>query len=226
MAVSFPNHFVLTVESGSLDGQTHWRNSFDIVGSVGNTPATNDPVVLAVIQWIADMQDPTSQVESASLRNWSYQAQPFSQRQAIWSILAINKVGNLPSWSSPYTPGPPCLGTVCSEIVKPVFAGVGKPGRVFLRNMFQRDNILSEPGGPPAFDPSFNQGVFLPALNAHTVTVLGPYCTNNPLPRLCLVHFSVKDYKANPATLPFDSAMAVPVFSRLTSNKLTRKNRK
>lgn len=220
----FANHYVLEVESGAIAGPERWRNTIDIAATAG-PPAPGDAIITAFVDMIQDTQQTTSEITSSNLRNWSHGDVPFSQQAHLWEQVYSGKTGNQGAWAVGYTPGPPCLGEVCAVLRKTPFASGGKPGRLFLRNVYQRDNIAAVAGGPPVFDASFNETVFSAALNARIASDLSGFLTDNN-PRFVIIHFSVKEWKLDNTVNPTDDAIDSLTFQDLTMHNLSRKSPK
>lgn len=228
MAVPFvyANHGVLIVTLQSNDGSHTWRNSIDVVWdeSVG-PPAPTDGVVVAFHDYIKGLTRDDTHIIKMALTPYSKGDVPFSQQGNIWEVAEFTPCKNWgPGTAHPDGPssGITPLGEICAMMVKPKFGpGGGRPGRMFHRNAISQDQVIADAGGPPTLG---SLGALYPAeMNAWATAKLSPYCTFNPLPRFVLVHASVvaRDANGKPTQYDvFDTAMAVPIFQRLTMHDI------
>jgi len=215
--ITFPDHYTLTVSSQSNDGAHTWRNSIDIVQThLEAAPGPTDAVVSAFKNWLKGIQRDDCSLIHASMRRWSRGDQPFSSQAAVWEdtfVIACKDWGtgtaHPPATSSLSAP----LGEVVVLMAKPVFAGTGRTGHAGVRNAVPQEAMLNSAGGPPALNPS-TAGTTVTEWNTWNNSQLATYCTDNALPRFCIVHYSKKEGTV------FDSAMAVPVFERLSTHDI------
>lgn len=216
----FANHFTLTVESTSNDLAHTWRNSIDLAYATAITPSPSDAPIVAFWEWIQGMQRADSHVSLAILRPWSRGDLPFSEQGALWTqVLSLTgtcygeggMVGSVGDHNT-------TIGEVCLEAIKPVFSGRGKPGRLFLRNLFRDIDITATAGGPPiptATVPGPNATNFATWADSK----LGDFVEDSPLPRYVIVHWS----RTHDPTTAFDSAMQLPVWKGPTTHDLSHK---
>jgi hypothetical protein len=221
--VTFPNHYTLTVETTNNTLTDTWRNSMDLVYTVGDVPTPSDAPVLAFYAFLQGIMRSDCHLSHASMRLWARGDQPFSTQAAIWeSTLSLpgfcygtgGAVGSVGDHN-------PTVGEVVAEWIKPIFTGGGKPGRLFTRNTFRDIDITAVAGGPPILTGTV-PGPNAANLNAYASTTLATYCEDNPLPRFCIVHWS----KLHAPTAPFESTMRVPVFSKPGMHDLSHKSPK
>jgi hypothetical protein len=226
---AFAGHGVLIVEVQGNDLAHTWRSTMDLVWVVADGPPLyTDPSVAAFVDFIRGITRDDATIKQVSLYPWVKGKLPFADAGAIWqqtTNIACKNWGTGNCFNVATSSGAIPLGEVCVMYVKGKFASAGgKVGRMFLRNVIDGAAVTSDAGGPPQVLPA-DLAVFTTAVNAWANTKLSPYCTDNPLPRFCLVHAS-KLTLTPPAHDVFDSAMQVPQFERLTTHNLTKKSKK
>ena len=217
---SVPDHYTCTVESTSNDLQHTWRNSMDMVYPAGVPPTPSDPILVNFYTWLAGMQRSDSHISKLTMRQWSRGDLPFSEQGALFEIVLnvpgfcyddggmVSGVGNHGT----------TIGEICAEVIKPVFSGKGKPGRLFLRNFYRDIDITSAPGGPPVLTgavPGPGQTEF----NTWAASRVNIYTEDNPLPRFCIMHWS----RVHSPSTYFETAVGHPVLYRPTTHDLSHK---
>jgi hypothetical protein len=211
--VTFANHGTLVVETEANTLANKWRNSIDVVWDpIAGPPGPGEGVITAFLDFLVGIQRDDCTLTHALLRPWSRGNVPFSEQGSLWEeslSLPCSNFGSGSAHPSVTVPLTPTVGEVCLLMTKNVFAGRGKAGRLFLHNSVGQETMSAAAGAPPFLNPSF-AAAFTSEVNAWADAKLGTYCTTNPLPRYCLVHYSV----SNPP--PFDTPITVPHLTRLT----------
>jgi hypothetical protein len=194
----------------------------------GNPPADNDPSVTAFVDFIQGSTRDDTHISRIALLPYVKGRQPLANQGAIWEDnvnIACQDWGTGNVYPAETGSRTAPLGEVCVMLVKGKFAGGGgRVGRMFRRNAIPKEWVISDAGGPPTWD-TVQAPTLVSAWNTFTSTKLSAFCTNNPLPRYVLIH-AQKLTQTPPAHEIFDTAMAVPVFERLTMHDLTSKNKK
>lgn len=223
---SYPDHGVLTVFTQGNDGAHTWRNTIDIAWdpTVG-PPGPTDAVISAFVGWVQNFTRDDATVIKHALTPWSKGNLPFSEQGNIWEqvdSLACKNWGTGNALPLDTDSGTIPIGEICASMLKGKFGpGGGKPGRLFMRNCISSGAVTADAGGPPVLT---TEAAAVPTdWNNYTTDRLGDFCTDSSLPRYVLVHAS----KTSDTTYDvFDTAMAVPVFERLTTHNLTKKHKK
>lgn len=224
----FANHGTLVVEVETNDLAHDWRNTMELAWDVSGPPAYTDAVITAFVSFIQGSTRDDSHISKVTLFPYVKGRQPLANQGSIWEQnvdLACQDWGTGNVYPAETGSKTAPIGEVCVMLVKGKFAGGGgRVGRIFRRNAIPNEWVKTTAGGPPTFDP-VQAPTFVSAWNTFTSTKLSAFCTNNPLPRYVLIH--AQKLTQTPAAHDiFDTAMAVPVFERLTMHDLNSKNKR
>jgi hypothetical protein len=143
----------------------------------------------------------------------------------LW-ILPLNLIGEKPTTYSGQQAAPALTGKEVVAFIKQNTTG-GKPGKQFLRQLYDLGDIGAVAGAPWEVLPSARVTAAL--FTTDTNTVLGPYFGPTAAPALVVVHFSKKNYNANPtnpANLPFSTNVSSLTLVGPSTNRPTRKSKK
>lgn len=224
----YANHGILIVETQGNDLAHSWRNTIDVVWSTGGQPAYGDPVVSAFVTFLQNSQRDDCHITKVSLYPYVKGRQPLSSQGALWEQdvdLPCADYGTGHVYPAEVASGLAPIGEICVRLIKGKFAGGGgRVGRMFIRNAIANAWVVADAGGPPAPNPTVSPAIGT-QWNTYATSKLGSYCTDNPLPRFCLVH-AQKLTQTPPAHDIFDSAMQVPAWEGLTTHNLTKKSKK
>jgi hypothetical protein len=222
--VTFPDHYVFTIESGPVAGTTRWRNSISIVTAASAGLTETEGPIIAFENLIQGFQRHDSQLYTGTLRNWTRGDVPFSQQGFVWQKIYSGKTGTVATTLG-YTAGEagddPDLGEICARLVLPPHFAPGKSGSLFLRNCYRDLDIVASPGGPPVNSGYQGNKFGAGAITTAAEGFMSAYFQNNPLPRFCLVKYSVKE--GGP---PHETPVHNIVCTGPTMNNLTRKGKK
>jgi hypothetical protein len=158
-----------------------------------------------------------------TLRNWSQGPQPFANRPFIWEI-ALGGTAGLKSAAAPHGySGEQTGGTNVPGInvafVKRVTEGGKKNTALFLRGLYDGDDVTTEVGGK--WVTKGGSRVTSSTFQATANAAFSSYFGNSAIPHLAIVH--VGNHGAGPAfASPIDSLQLIGP----STNKQTRKNKK
>jgi hypothetical protein len=163
-------------------------------------------------------------LESTSLYNWKYGRQPFANQLPLWthSIGSAGAKNTVYGSQSPAAVGREVVGFIKFE------TGGAKPGRQFLRQLLDENDINAVAGDEWRFVPG-GAGVTPATYHTHAMNRLSPFIgATAALPAFYVVHFSAKNWNQNPvaANAPFSTAVTDVQLIRPGTNKSTRKNKK
>lgn len=224
----YADHGTLVVESQDNSFQYNWRNTIDLVWASGDAPAYGDAVISAFVNFLKGLQRDDCTIRKVTLLPYVKGRQPLADQGAIWeqiTSIACKNWGTGTIFPSSGSSQSPVVGELCVMLTKGKFAGGGgRVGRMFLRNAVAQENLANIPGGPPQF-ASGVEATYSAAMNTWATDNLGDFSTDSALPRFCLIH--AQKLTQTPAAHDiFDSAMAVPTYTRLTMHDITSKSRR
>jgi hypothetical protein len=222
--IGFSDHYVLIAHYKSQNGVDTWRSEFTIQGAAGTVPQPGDPIITAAEGYFtANLMDPSTLVR-LELRAWSFGPQPFSARGALWE-----KPLNLGGTKTIDYGG---IGTLAvgKEVVAFIkfSTNIGKQGKQFLRQLFDNQDVGAQSGGPwVILPPPATPRVTVAKFKTVALATIGPFI-NSATPTFVVVHFSKKQYLANPGnpTLPFSSPILSVDLVGPSVNKATRRNKR
>lgn len=217
----FANHYQIVGHFLGASGTEEWRSEFTI--SASTPPQPTDPIVGAFETYFRNHLRDDCVLSSLVCRQWSYGPQPLLGRGELW-VRVSNLHGEKTVIYGGMQAAPALTGKEVVAFIKinPISA---KPGKQFLRQLFDLGDIGAVAGSPWEFIPGgrVTSAVYGTAAN----TLLAPYLGAGKDPGIVVVHFSKKHYDANPisANLPFSTAALSFALVGPTTNKPTRKNK-
>jgi hypothetical protein len=219
---TFANHFQVVGHFIGADITEKWRTELTVVGTT--QPAPTDPIILAIRDYYRHNLRDDCQLAEIELRAWTFGPQPLAGRGSLW-VLPLNLSGEKTVTYGGMQASPQLTGKEVVAFVKINTTG-GKPGKQFIRQLYDLGDIGAVAGAPWETLPTarVTPATYLVEANA----TLSPYFGGSTNPGLCVVHFSKKNYNANPVTanLPFSTGTSSMTLVGPTTNKPTRKNKK
>lgn len=218
--LSLANAFQLLLHFQDLtDARVKFRDEFVIHQSVG-VPQPADPIIVALSAWSAQQKLNATALVEVELRNWTQGPVIFSQRGAIWRE-TVNLVG---SKQVTYGGMGNFIGGEVVAYIRLDTTGGSKTGKKFLRALLDFDDVGNiEPGGPwvERGTARVTAITFHNSFSGPPGTDLHPYIGVGKDPGLIIVH--VGNHHAGPA---FSTPVVDMEYAAVTTNKITRKNRR
>jgi hypothetical protein len=219
---AFAQHFQVVGNFHGLSPNDKWRTELTVNQSTG-VPQPTDAIIIAIRDYFLHNVRNDCTLDTITLRQWSFGPQPLLARGALWE----ESIAQLGLKSSTYGGEADSSHVAGNEVVAFVklLCGAAKPGKQFIRQLLDLDDIAAQPGEPWVFrgGSRVTPAVYHTSTNATLHTYWGAAD-----PGLVVVHFSAKHYNANPVTanLPFSTTVQDMQLIKVATNKPTRKNKK
>jgi hypothetical protein len=220
---AFAQHFQVVGHFRGVDPTETWRTELTVT-QPANVPQPTDPIILAIRDYFRHNLRNDCFLDHIELRQWSFGPQPLAGRGALWE-LAVAQSGLKVSTYGAEGSAVQVLGKEVVAFVKQDTISA-KPGKQFIRQLYDGQDIYAVAGSPWAYGA--NPNVTATVYGTSTTATLGAYFGNAASPQICVVHFSKKNYDANPVTanLPFSTAVTGMRLIGPTTNRPTRKNKR
>lgn len=221
--ITLPNVYRLLAHFKGVDPTETWRSEFSIFAS-GAVPQPGDAIINAAEAYWRDNLRTDCFLDHLELRKATWGDVIFSQQSALWT----STVGLAGTKIAAYgAQGANAVGKEVVCYVRITNSGP-KPGKQFLRQLLDEGDIAAVPGSPwqfltPPMTPNVTDAKFQTLLGTTGIT---GFFGAIPDPRLCVIHFSIKEFNINPANLPFESSVSAMHIVGPSTNKPTRKNKK
>lgn len=189
--VELTGAYTLTIESMENTGSgVHWRNSLDI-WSPSAVPEPDDAIVLAAIAMLTDMQREDSGPVNMTLRSWTRGDVIFVNQGHVWEVPITDQIGDIKTKLGYSTTDRAAAGELCLLVRKDQLTVGGRPGKLYLRNVYRNSSLENFAGGPAVLVPGKEE------TNASLTDIMntdaaGFINTTTP-PYFCTVHWSKKE---------------------------------
>lgn len=218
------NGFELIGHFKGQDGINTWRNSIAIFDTSA-VPAPSDPIVSAMETFWKHNLITSCHYDHSELRHWTRGDVPFSAEGAIWNSSLGAGAGTKTAAGAYSAEGTAGVGKEVVAFIR-IATSPGKEGKMYLRGLLDNQDVFSQAGGQWIFITPGPPNVTPAKFSALVTTDLGAFL-GAVNPRLCVVHFSVKNWNASagaPANAPFETPITSMTMVGPTVNKATRRS--
>jgi hypothetical protein len=221
--LTLPNVYLVIGHFVAQDGVNTWRLETTIFQGSG-TPAPTDAIITSIKNYYLDNLITTCKLDRLELRRRTWGNVPFSTQAAIWES-TVGSFGNkVTSYGAEGSAG---VGKEVVAFIRITNTGP-KPGKQFIRGLLDNGDVYAEAGGQWIFlvgggGPNVTNTKYQTILASTGMT---GYFGGTADPRICVSHFSLKEYDADPTKLPFETSVNSMALVGVTTNKATRRNKK